>query len=113
MPRRSYSRNSAICVLLICRSAPVVVLEPDDIVFTEIRAVLHFDDVQGIPTRIFQPVLRLHRNSRALPDFEVKDLVSPCDAGCPGDDHPMFAALMVQLERKTSAGVDSHPLHLV
>src|SRR6476659_5761468 len=114
MPRRSYSRKSPMQCLSSCSCcAPVIIFKTDDVVFSEIRTILNFDDVQGVLTRILQPVLCLDRNGRALPDLQVKDFLTSGHPGGAGDHNPMFAALVVELQGQAAAGVDRDPLHLV
>ena len=72
-------------------------LETDDIVFSKIRAILNFNDVQGVLTRIFQPVLCLDRDGRAFANLQIEDFLTSGHPGRAGDHHPMFAPLVVQL----------------
>src|SRR5262249_18471815 len=69
--------------------------------------------MQRVLSGILQAMLRFHWNPSALTNVQIEDLVSSGHSGGSRNDHPMFAPLVVQLQRESPSGTDRHPLHLV
>src|ERR1700719_2634296 len=80
--------------------AAVAVLEAHDVVFTQIRARLHLNDVQQDLAGILDAVFDAEWNVGRLILFEEKYLIATRDARGPGDDDPVLGAMMVQLQRQ-------------
>src|SRR3989454_4442704 len=91
----------------------IVICQPHDVVFAEIVAALHLDDVQWHRARVLQTVRRSLRNARALVDVEIEDTLAAGDPRGAGRDNPVLAAPMVVLERQAPARLDRHALDLV
>src|SRR5258707_12359154 len=92
--------------------ASVTVLEAHYIVFAEIRARLHLDDLERHRARVLDAMLHADRNVSGLVLFEKEHLLAARDARRAGHHHPVLGAVMMQLQRQRGAGVYLQALHL-
>ena len=96
----------------------VAVLEADDVVFAEIAARLHLDQVQRDLAGILQPVRGAERDVGRLVLGQHHLLVAAADFGGALHDDPMLGAVMVHLQRQLAARfdhdvLDLHPMAVV
>src|SRR5207245_8347587 len=83
------------------------------VVFAQIVAALHLDDIQWHRAGILQAVRRSLRNARALVDVQIEDATSTRNPRGAGRDDPVLAATMMVLQRQAPARLDRHALDLV
>src|SRR5512147_2558437 len=93
--------------------AVVPVFEADDVVFAELVAGLHFDDLQRHAARILEAVPGAYRDEGGLVLRERQQLVAARDARGPRDHDPMLGAAVMHLQRERVPGVHYDALHLV
>ena len=93
------------------RSAVGVVVA-DNIVFAEIGARLHLDEMQRDLAGIFKPVPGAHGNEGQFILVQRHLLVAFGHLGGAGDDDPMLGAVMMHLQREDAAGLHHDVLHL-
>src|ERR1039457_5501751 len=77
----------------------VVVIKSDDIVLTQILTALNLDDHQRDFAGIFQPVVMTYGDKGGLVDIDHLLLVSAGYQRSPGHYYPVFAAMMMLLQR--------------
>src|SRR5689334_14865736 len=94
------------------RNATVFVVEAHDVVFAQVIPALHFDHYQRLVARIFQPVACLDRDEGRLVDQKRINAIAVGDARFPADDHPVFTAPVVKLQRQGGARPDLDTLDL-
>ena len=75
----------------------IIILKSDNIVFPKIGPILHFNDMQGLLTEVFQSVTGFDRNFRAMTDVEIEHLTASGHSRGSGDHDPMFTPSMVHL----------------
>src|SRR5258706_6570321 len=96
---RLWRRDGAVADFRRVRSLPaVMVLEADDVVFAEIAAGLHLDDMQRDLARVLQAVRRAKRDIGRLVLGQHQLLVAAHDLCAGLADHPMLGATMVHLQ---------------
>src|SRR4051812_29902628 len=79
--------------------SPVVdVLDADDVVFAEITARLHLDDLDIDLAGILEPVDGADRNVDGFVLVQCLDRSGDRDRGRAGHDDPMFRSVMVLLQ---------------
>src|SRR5881296_152511 len=113
MPRISYSLKIDIRLTFNVLCPSVVVGEPHNVIFADVVAALHLDDVQRHRAGILQTVRRSLRDARALVDVEIEDAFAAGDPRGAGRDDPVLAAPVMVLERQAPAWLDRHALHFV
>ncbi len=78
--------------------AAVVVFEPNDVVFAEIVAALHFDDMHRLIERVRNSVYRANRNVGRFVHGQVELFVIQRDACLALHHRPVFRALRMLLQ---------------
>src|SRR5215831_14181042 len=93
--------------------AAVVVGEALDVVFAEVRAVLHLDEHERTRTPVRDAVCGAHRDvDRLSGSDDLFDIVEGHD-GVALDDEPVLGSLAVPLVAQPVSGIDGHALDLV
>ncbi len=69
-----------------------------DVVFAQIRARLHFDEMQGNAPTIFNAVLRAQRDVDRLVFADHVNIFVHRDVRSSAHDNPMFGAVMMALQ---------------
>ena len=87
--------------------------EAHDVVFAQVAARLHFDDLQGQLARVRQPVHLTQRDVGALVFAQQQYLVAVGDFGRAADHHPVLGTVVVLLQRERGTGLDGDALDLV
>src|SRR5205085_4723003 len=97
---------------VLCRNAPVPIVESDDVVFAEVAAALHFDQQQWHGAGILEamPVLGGDESRLVLAQREVALAIR--DARFAAHDDPMLAAMAVELQRQRRTGLHFDALDL-
>src|SRR3954467_2306225 len=93
-------------------AAPVIVVDADDVVLTEIIAALHLDQVKRLLARIGQPMLRSSWDEGRFIFAQQPGLVPDRHFGRSGYDDPMFRTVAMLLQRQLPARLDDDPLGL-
>ena len=93
-------------------SPPVDILEPDNIILTQITPRLDLDQLQGDGARIFQAVGDTDGDVGGLVLGEHEFLVTAGDFCGPLHHHPVLGAVVVHLQRQGGIGVHGDPLYL-
>src|ERR1700709_2651837 len=95
------------------RSAPVVILDPDDVVLAEVGAEPHLDQDQVVTPAVADPVRHSHGHADAAPRLE-DDLTITDDAGRrAGDDDPVLRPMGMGLQREPGVTAHGDALDLV
>ncbi len=76
--------------------SPVVIIEPDDVIFLKIFPKLDLNNLKGDDTGIPQPVPRSTSDERALALPEQFDLSIQFNFCSSPNNYPVFAPVMVQ-----------------
>src|SRR5687768_6375229 len=92
--------------------AAIPILEPNDVVFTEVGARLHLDDVQRDLSGVLDAVASADRNVGRFVFAQREDLVPTRDLRGARDYHPVLGAMMMQLQRKRRARLHDQALDL-
>lgn len=93
--------------------AGVVVLEPNNVIFTEVFTVLNFDQNQRDHAGVFQAVGGALGHVGRLVAAEDDRRIAAFDFGRTRDHDPVLAAVVVHLEAQTMARFDINPLDFV
>jgi hypothetical protein len=91
----------------------VGVFEAHDVVFAQVAARLHLDDLQRHLARVGQAVHLAQRDVGALVLGQQDDLVAVGDLGRAADHDPVLGAVVVHLQAQAGAGLDHDALDLV
>src|SRR6202171_26228 len=98
------------------KSAPsttsIGIVEAHDVVFAEVRARLHLDDLEGHLPGVLEPVAHAERDERRFVFAQEKLLVAARDERRAAHDDPVFGAVVMHLKRETRAGRHDDALHL-
>src|SRR5450830_210955 len=86
--------------------------ETHDVVFAEVLAALYFDHHQVDHPRVDQPVLFARLDKGRLIGVEHELVVAVGDLRHAADHDPVFAAMVVHLQRQRSVGLDHDALDL-
>jgi hypothetical protein len=93
--------------------AGIIVLEPDNIIFAKVFAVLDFDQNQGNHAGVLQAVRGALGHVGRLVAAEDDRRIAAFDFGGTRDHDPVLAAVVVHLEAQTVARFDINPLDFV
>ncbi len=88
---------------MLRRDAAVDIVEPDDVVLTDIVAALHFDQAQRGTAGIFQAVFGTQWNVGRLIRRQQHNSLIDRYFGGSADNHPVLASMMVHLQRQRCA----------
>jgi len=105
--RQLRQRGSLLRVMAV-----IVVIEPDDIVLSEIFTVLYLDDLERDFTGIFETVFRGNGNVCAFVRMHVIDLVAVRHPRCSGNYDPVLAAVMMALIGQFCTGINDDAFDL-
>jgi len=94
-------------------TAIIVVIKTDDIVFTQILTALNLDDHQRDLARILQTVVLADGDKGGLVDIDHLLHLSAGHQSGAGHDDPVFAAMMMLLQREALPGQYFDTLDLV
>jgi hypothetical protein len=100
-------------VLPILRGAAIVVLQPNNIIFSEIVPHLDFYKDQRDVARVHDSVYRTLEYVNGLPRLEQGLLFPDCDQGHTADHGPVLCTVPVLLETQPLAWLDDDLLDLV
>jgi hypothetical protein len=93
--------------------AIIIILEPLDIVFTQITSALHFYEFEIDLTRILEAVPRADRDVNRLIFVHYLHFISDCHSGGAAHDHPMLGPVMMELQRQSAALLHHNAFDLV
>ena len=87
-------------------SAVVIIFDPHDVVFIKAFAKLDFDKNQSLLAGVLYPVLGLAWNVDVTARLDRDLIASDCHLPLPADHNPMFASVMMILQRQALPGFD-------
>src|ERR1700730_18823821 len=94
-------------------AAIIDILEPDNIIFAQVRTGLHLDQSEVDPARIRHSMHAAYRQVDRLVLVHKMNLIVPGDLGRSLDDDPMLGAMEMLLQGQAFAWLDDDAFDLV
>ena len=101
---------------IVSHSGPqpaIIILLADDVILTKIRAVLHLNDHQRLPSPIFDTMPGLFWDHHAMFLGQGELVTTSHDRRCAGDHHPMLCPVSVLLQAEPLSRLDHQTLDFV